>query len=195
MEDEPSRGDAMPTRAIQILLIEDNRVDATQVRRTLRDDPEEFRLHWVATLQEGLDRLGKGEIDVVLLDLHLPDSDGVDTVVRLRANDPDVPIVVLTVANDPEVALGALTAGAQDFLVKDELAIASVLCRTIRYAIERRKMAQQQRRLEARLGRAEKLASLGVLGAGVATGFNCLLGTILEELDGAMEIVDEPWSV
>ena len=185
----------MPTRAIQILLIEDNRVDAAQVRRTLRDDPQEFRLHWVATLQEGLDRLGKGEIDVVLLDLHLPDSEGVDAVVRLRANDPDVPIVVLTFANDPEVALGALTAGAQDFLVKDELAIASVLYRTIRYAIERRKIAQQQRRLEVRLSRAEKLASLGVLGAGVATAFNRLLGTILEELDDAMEILDESWSL
>jgi signal transduction histidine kinase len=184
----------MPNRSIQVLLIEDDDVDATQVRRTLRDDPEEFRLHWVTTLQEGLDRLGKGEIDAVLLDLHLPDSHGVDTVVRLRENDPEVPVVVLTLAHDPEIALGALAAGAQDFLVKEELGIASVLCRTIRYAIERRKMAQQQRRLEGQLSRAEKMASLGVLCAGVATGFNSLLGTILEEVDDAMRIAHEPGS-
>jgi signal transduction histidine kinase len=184
----------MPNQSIQVLLIEDDDVDATQVRRTLRDDPEEFRLHRVTTLQEGLDRLGKGEIDAVLLDLHLPDSHGVDTVVRLRENDPDVPVVVLTLAHDPEIALGALAAGAQDFLVKEELGIASVLCRTIRYAIERRKMAQQQRRLEGQLSRAEKMASLGVLCAGVATGFNSLLGTILEEVDDAMRIAHEPGS-
>ena len=182
----------MLTRSIQVLLIEDDRVDAAAVRRTLRDDPGEFHLHCVATLQEGLDRLAKGETDVVLLDLHLPDSRGVDTVVRLRESDPEVPIVVLTAAHDPQVALGALTAGAQDFLVKEEIGIASVLSRSIRYAIERRRMAQQQRRLEARLSRAEKMGSLGVLAAGVATGFNRLLGTILEQLDDAMQIVHEP---
>ncbi len=178
----------MLTRSTQVLLIEDDRVDAAAVRRSLRDDPAEFRLHCVTTLQEGLDRLAKGEIDVVLLDLHLPDSHGVDTVVRLRENDPEVPIVVLTVAHDPQVSLGALTAGAQDFLVKEEIGIASVLSRCISYAIERRKMAQQQRRLEVRLSRAEKMGSLGVLAAGVATGFNRLLGTILEQLDDAMQI-------
>jgi C4-dicarboxylate-specific signal transduction histidine kinase len=181
----------MLTRSIQVLLIEDDRVDAAAVRRSLRDDPAEFRLHCVTTLQEGLDRLAKGEIEVVLLDLHLPDSHGVDTVVRLRENDPEVPIVVLTVAHDPEVSLGALTAGAQDFLVKEEIGIASVLSRSIRYAIERRRMAQQQRRLEAQLSRAEKMGSLGVLAAGVATGFNRLLGTILEQLDDAMQTVHE----
>ena len=69
---------------IHVLLIEDDEVDAAQVRRTLRDEPGSFHLHWVSTLQEGLDCLGKGEIDVVLLDLYLPDSRGVDTVVRLR---------------------------------------------------------------------------------------------------------------
>jgi C4-dicarboxylate-specific signal transduction histidine kinase len=112
-------------------------------------------------------------------------------VVRLRENDPEVPIVVLTLAHDPEIALGALAAGAQDFLVKEESGISSVLSRTIRYAIERRKMAQQQRRLEAQLSRVEKMTSLGVLCAGVATGFNGLLGTILEEVDDAMRIAYE----
>ena len=136
-----------------------------------------------------MDCLGKGEIDVALLDLYLPDSRGVDTVVRLRERAPALPIVVLTVAVESRVALGSLQAGAQDFLLKDELAIIPVLTRTIRYAIERQKIAHEQRRLEEQVARAEKMASLGVLAAGVAVGFNRLLGTILEEADDAMETV------
>ena len=176
---------------IHVLLIEDDEVDATQVRRTLRDEPGRFQLHWVTTLQEGLDHLGKGEVDAVLLDLNLPDSRGVETVVRLRERAPALPIVVLTVAIELRIALGTLQAGAQDFLLKDELAIASVLTRAIRYAIERQKIAYEQRRLEERVARAEKMASLGVLAAGVAVGFNRLLGTILEDADDAMELVGE----
>lgn len=176
---------------IHVLLIEDDEVDATQVRRTLRDEPGRFQLHWVTTLQEGLDHLGKGEVDAVLLDLNLPDSRGVETVVRLRERAPSLPIVVLTVAIELRIALGTLQAGAQDFLLKDELAISSVLTRAIRYAIERQKIAYEQRRLEDRVARAEKMASLGVLAAGVALGFNRLLGTILEDADDAMELVQE----
>jgi C4-dicarboxylate-specific signal transduction histidine kinase len=174
---------------IHVLLIEDDEVDATQVRRTLRDEPGRFQLHWVTTLQQGLDHLGKGEVDAVLLDLNLPDSRGVETVVRLRERAPTLPIVVLTVAIELRIALGTLQAGAQDFLLKDELAISSVLTRAIRYAIERQKIAYEQRRLEDRVARAEKMASLGVLAAGVALGFNRLLGTILEDADDAMELV------
>jgi C4-dicarboxylate-specific signal transduction histidine kinase len=174
---------------IHVLLIEDDEVDATQVRRTLRDEPGRFQLHWVTMLQEGLDYLGKGEVDAVLLDLNLPDSRGVETVVRVRERAPSLPIVVLTVAIELRIALGTLQAGAQDFLLKDELAISSVLTRTIRYAIERQKIAYEQRRLEERVTRAEKMASLGVLAAGVALGFNRLLGTILEDADDAVELV------
>jgi C4-dicarboxylate-specific signal transduction histidine kinase len=176
---------------IHVLLIEDNEVDAVQVRRCLGEEPGIFRLDWVTTLQEGLDRLGKGEIDVVLLDLHLPDSQGVDTVVRLRERAPTLPVVVLTAAVESRIALGSLQAGGQDFLLKDELTIDSVLTRAIRYAIERQKIANEQRRLEGRVARAEKVASLGVLAAGVAVGFNRLLGMILEEADDAMELVPE----
>ena len=176
---------------IHVLLIEDDEVDAAQVRRTLRDEPGRFQLHWVKTLQEGLDHLGKAEVDAVLLDLNLPDSRGVETVVRLRERAPALPIVVLTVAIELRIALGTLQAGAQDFVLKDELAIASVLTRAIRYAIERQRIAYEQRRLEERVARAEKMASLGVLAAGVAVGFNRLLGTILEDADDAMELVHD----
>ena len=142
---------------INILLIEDDEVDAAQVRRTLRDDPGGVHLHWVSTLQEGLDRLGKGETDVVLLDLYLPDSRGVDTVVRLRERAPDLPLVVLTDAIGLPVAVGSLHAGTQDFLLKDELAISSVLTRAIRYAIERKKIAHESLQVRGRGVRVPRL--------------------------------------
>ena len=77
---------------------------------------------------------------------------------------------MLTVAIESRVALGSLQAGAQDFLLKDELPIISVLTRAIRYAIERQKIAYEQRRLEERVARAEKMASLGVLAGGRGGG-------------------------
>ena len=152
---------------IHVLLIEDDEVDATQVRRTLRDEPGRFQLHWVTTLQEGLDHLGKGEVDAVLLDLNLPDSRGVETVVRLRERAPSLPIVVLTVAIELRIAIGSLQAGAQASCSRRARDLVGADARDP-YAIERQKIAYEQRRLEERVARAEKMAILGVLAAGVA---------------------------
>jgi C4-dicarboxylate-specific signal transduction histidine kinase len=182
---------------INLLLIEDDPVDATLVHRTLRQEPDpsfSVRLQHATTLQQGLDRLGKGDIDAVLLDLHLPDSEGVETVRRLRENDPDVPIVVLTVSRDASISLRALQAGAQDYLAKDEIPVTSVLSRAIRHAIERRRMQRERRRLVERMARTEKTASLGVLAAGLAVAFNQMLGEILEDVDDCIQSLHEPGS-
>jgi C4-dicarboxylate-specific signal transduction histidine kinase len=199
------------THRDRVLLIEDDRTDALLVRRsllgppgfelmrprTLRQEAERaiarcevggFDLHVARTLQQGLDRLAKGDVDVVLLDLHLPDSQGVETVVRLRQGDPDVPVVVLTGAQQDELACAALEAGAQDYLVKDDLLNASqLLRRTIRHAIERTKIAREQRGLQEQVARTQKMASLGVLSAGLALSFHEILGSILEEVDAVLE--------
>ncbi len=166
----------MESSVAQILLVEDSPDDAILVRRALereRRAPVWFRMRHAATLQQALDFLGKGGVDVVLLDLHLPDSQGVDTVTSVREAEPRVPIVVFTVAGDDEVAVRALQAGAQDYLVKDEIAGGTMLHRAIRYAIERMK----RHRVQQRLLQAEKLESLGVLAAGTASGFKTLLGS------------------
>jgi signal transduction histidine kinase len=176
----------METTLTRILLVEDNPEDAQLVRRKLARELARcdwFQLDHVSCLQQAIDVIGKRNHDVALLDLHLPDSDGVDTVRRVRESDPGLPIVVFTVAGDDELAVAALRAGAQDYLVKDELGVGPVLHRAICYAIERMRIAEERRRLQERLHHAEKLQSLGVLAAGTAFGFNTLLGDLLERAD------------
>ena len=188
----------MERSLVRILLVEDCPDDAMLVRRTLyreTGEPGRFRLQHCATLHAGHDHLGKGEVDVLLLDLHLPDSDGVETVVRVRELEPSVPIVVFTLAGDERTAMGALRAGAQDYLVKDELGMGPALPRAIHYAIERKRIGDEKRLLQERLLRAEKLESLGVLAAGAAFAFNTLLGEILDQVDAALERPDETGGV
>jgi signal transduction histidine kinase len=182
----------MELRLASLLLIEDDPVDAALVRRSLgapADDPP--RIQHAPSLAAGIDRLAKGDVDAVLLDLNLPDSGGVETVVRLRERDASIPLVVFTAAGDESTAVAALAAGAQDYLVKDELA-GSLLRRSIRYAIERRRIAEENERLHARLRRAEKIESLGALSAGLGFGMNALIGTIFDRCDDALASLDAP---
>jgi signal transduction histidine kinase len=184
----------MHRRLTRILLVEDDELDAESVRRALEAGPLErggAALDHVVTLQEGLDRLAKGDVDVVLLDLNLPDSSGVATILSLREHDGRVPLVVFTCAGDEDTAVAALEAGAQDYLVKDELG-GPLLRRAIRYAIERRRITDETGRLQERLRQAEKRESLGALSAGVAFGFNNVLGTIFDRCGEALAKPDAP---
>lgn len=97
-----------------------------------------FSVQWAETLAIGLERLAANSVDVVLLDLTLPDSRGLDTLVRVRGQSAQVPIVVLSGQDDERMALAALKLGAQDFLVKGT-ANAQVIIRSIRYAMDRKR--------------------------------------------------------
>jgi signal transduction histidine kinase len=181
-------------RVTRVLLIEDEPLDAELVRRRLEEragDLGPLRLRHAGELGEGLAQLASEPFDVVLLDLHLPDSTGIETLSRLRESAPDIPVVVFTAAGAVDTALDALRAGAQDYLVKDELQSGAVLRRAIRYAIERRHIERENRALQERVLRAEKLESLGVLGAGAAFAFNELHGGILEQVDQALVVLSE----
>ncbi len=177
-------------QACNVLLIEDEPVDVAHVRRNLRGQAcTAIELEHVTTLRAGLDRLTRSHFDAVVLDLNLPDSQGIDTVVRLRAPDPMLPIVVFTGDADEATAVAALAAGAQDYLVKDEL-VGSLLQRSIRCAIERGRIAQDHVRLERRLQQVEKMESLGAFCAGLGFGFNTLIGTIFDHCDDALVSLD-----
>jgi DNA-binding response OmpR family regulator len=123
-----------------VLVVDDDPADAILARRGLRhrERGDSFEVLHASTLAQGIDRLRHEPVDALLLDLHLPDSDGVDTVVRLRRRVPHVPLVVFTGVDDPELEARTFEAGADGYLVKDGL-VPFDLRRTIYRAIERRR--------------------------------------------------------
>lgn len=145
------------TDKINLLLIEDNPGDARLIQEILyHEDQRHFNLISVDRLAPGLEKLATSDIKLVLLDLSLPDSQGLETVRRALACKPEVSLVVLTGMDDEDLALKALETGAQDYLVKGEVT-GRGLIRTIRHAIERQrdviaqKQAQAQLAIQARL--------------------------------------------
>ena len=139
----------MSETPVKILLIEDNPGDARLIREMLADAKGvRADLEWADRLTTGLERLAVGGIDVVLLDLALPDSQGLDTFARTHARAPDVAIVVLTGLDDESLAVEAMGAGAQDYLVKGQ-ADGNLLVRSMRYAIERKRAEEATRQAEA----------------------------------------------
>jgi len=130
----------MDAPPIRVLLIEDNPGDARLIREALSDSgATAIQMDTVKSLAEGFATLDRGNRDVVLLDLSLPDSQGLETIARTRAHSPETPIVVLTGLNDEDTAVQAVREGAQDYLVKGQTD-GNLLMRSIRYAIERHRM-------------------------------------------------------
>ncbi len=133
-----------------VLLVEDSRTDARLITKMLAAAPGKGPVvESVNTLSAGLQRLSAGGVDIVLLDLNLPDSHGLDTVRSATAHAPDLPIVVLTSSNDETLAAKAVGEGAQDYLVKGQVDSAHLL-RAMRYAIERKRARQAMVASEAR---------------------------------------------
>ena len=138
-------------RRIRVLLIEDNPGDARLIEMMLAEaDGDSFELRHVDRLEHGLRELGERGIDIVLSDLSVPDSHGLETFQRLHARAPHVPIIVLSGLNDTTVALSAVHQGAQDYLIKGEVD-GQLLARSMRYAIERKRMTEQLHRYAAEL--------------------------------------------
>lgn len=123
----------------KVLLVEDNPGDARLMREYLSDPAgKSFELEHAVTLQEGLDRLAKGGIDLVLLDLSLPDSPMPETFKRVHACAPQVPIIVMSGLDDEKFAIQTVQEGAQDYLVKAYVDT-GLLVHAMRYAIERKR--------------------------------------------------------
>lgn len=127
---------------LDLLLIEDNPGDARLIREILLAAPTDFAIVAVDTLKKGLRALQEQKFDIILLDLSLPDSYGIDTIKRIKVQAADTPIVVLTGLDDDAIIDLAVKAGAQDYLPKGNFD-ASLLLRSIRYAIERNKLLSE----------------------------------------------------
>jgi signal transduction histidine kinase len=140
--------------------VEDNPGDARLIRELLQDAGDaDVVLEEANRLEEASAVLRRADFDIVLLDLSLPDSHGFDTFARLHADEPDVPIVVLTGLDDEAMALAAVKAGAQDFLVKGHVS-ADLLTRSIRYAIERHGLLQREQENAAQLRALDEIKSV-----------------------------------
>jgi two-component system cell cycle response regulator len=133
-----------------VLLVEDNPADARWLERLLTTaQRKRYAIAWVETLGAAQRAASEVNYDAILLDLSLPDSQGLATLEAMIQTTPEVPIVVLTGLDDEKLALAALREGARDYLIKNELH-AHVLTRAIYYAIERQQMLAQLRTSEAR---------------------------------------------
>ena len=129
-----------------VLLVEDNPGDARLIREMLAEEPEApFRLSNVDRLSRGLEFLTLNETALVLLDLSLPDSHGMETFARMYAHSPKTPIIVLTGNDDHALALSAVKRGAQDYLVKGKID-RELLQRAMQYAVERKRYQEQLER-------------------------------------------------
>ena len=132
----------MASEIVRVLLVEDNLGDARLIYEGLEEAlPGQFQLTHVKRLSEALEYLWKETCNVVLLDLGLPDSHGIDTLVLTRAQAPNVPIVVLTGFQDESLGAQALKEGSQDYLVKGQVD-SKLLARSLHYAIARKAVAE-----------------------------------------------------
>ncbi len=133
---------------IRVLLVEDNPGDARLFTELVRDTGAgQWKMVHVDRLSAALDRLNRETFDVMLLDLSLPDADGLDTLIRAHTEAPKIPIVVLTGHDDEALAVRAVRAGAQDYLVKGRMD-GDLLVRSIRYASERGRALEALERRE-----------------------------------------------
>jgi two-component system cell cycle sensor histidine kinase/response regulator CckA len=176
----------MTTAPIRILLVEDDDPYASLIDAELRTASLAAVLRRSRTLTEAMRILGQDEFDVVLLDLGLPDSSGLDTLRRVQQVAIGIPIVVLTAEESDALAISAVQSGAEDYLLKSSTDV-HLLSRALRYACERAASRQALRQSEEQLRHAQKMEAVGRLAGGVAHDFNNVLTAIFGYVDLLLE--------
>jgi len=150
----------MSQASVKILLVEDNPGDA----RLFQEFIKEFSLlsvslNSVSTLKEALEFVTVKDLEVILLDLTLPDSTGIETLQKIKENFPDVALIVLTGLNDTEMAKKAVRFGAQDYMIKGKID-SFLLEKSILYSIERNQYYKQSLEIEATKRENKKLTKI-----------------------------------
>ena len=180
---------------IKILLVEDNAGDVRMIQELLLDvEGLRFETESSNTLTEGLKRLSEVKFDALLLDLGLPDSNGMETLMRVISQYPELPVIVLTGLADAQGGVRAVHQGAQDYLTKGEIS-GNLLIRSIRYAIERKRLLTEMRNLSLRddltgLYNRRGFFALAEQRFKVARRENTRLLFIIADIDGLKKIND-----
>ena len=159
-------------KPLQVLLVEDDADDAFLLRDMLEDTGSAFELSVAGRLAEAISMAGLASFDVILLDLSLPDSRGLETFAALHERLPATPVVVLTGLDDETMAVRAVQRGAQDYLVKGQVE-GMLLLRSLRYAVER----QRAQRFQDLLAERE------------------LLNTSISQMTDGIVITDADWRI
>ncbi|MCW6037838.1 response regulator [Spirulina subsalsa FACHB-351] len=151
---EPSRPPIqMEDTSLKILLVEDNTDDAELIEELINVGSQQYQLtiplQTVPSLNGALHELNTMSFDLILLDLSLPDSNGLETFGKISKQVHNTPVIVLTAYNDSDLAIQAIQAGAQDYLIKGKTG-SQTLIRAIFYAIERQRLQDNLRQREAK---------------------------------------------
>jgi two-component system, cell cycle sensor histidine kinase and response regulator CckA len=173
---------------MKVLLVEDNPGDVRLLQEFLLEVPSvQFVLKQVQQLDEALKFLEEENFDVILLDLLLPDSQGLETFIKIHTQCPAIPVIVLTGFNDENLAIHAMQQGAQDYLVKGQVN-GDLLFRSMRYAIERQRTEEALRRSEERFRVALKNSPIFVFNQDTELRYtwvyNPIFGLTAEEILG-----------
>jgi signal transduction histidine kinase len=204
---------------ISLLIVEDGTADTLLPEKLLRNQNGLIaEIRFATTLADASLLLAAPadsghHFDVILLDLYLPDSEGLETYFALRRLRPELPFIILSEDEDQDIALQLVQEGVQDYLIKDDLKhTPSLLARSIRYAIERKSIIEQLKATQLQLIQAEKMESIGRLASGVAhevknplaqmqlgidylkrhaAGVNTQIPKLLEMMTTAVERADE----
>jgi Flp pilus assembly CpaE family ATPase len=164
----------------KILLVEDNPGDVRLVKETLAGQYiANFEVAPAASLGQALIRLSGEQFDVILLDLSLPDAQGLETLGRVQSRAPSIPIVVMTGLSDESMAMRAVNEGAQDYLIKGEVD-GNALARRLCFAIERSRGSSARSSDEAQPKPCKTLGILGSKGGVGASTLACYLGMALQ---------------
>lgn len=168
----------MQTKTLKVLLIEDSAEYAELVQTWISPSGEiAFALNWTDSLAAGLKRLSQGDVDVILLDPGLPDSNGLETFTRTRAHAPGVPVIILSSGDSESLALQMIQEGAEDYLVKSTCN-RELLVRALQYALVRHKhLATSGTQTPS-----EQAKVIGVIGAKGGVGTTTLACNLAAEL-------------